>query len=359
MEGLVIDSSFWKGRRVFMTGHTGFKGGWLSLWLNQLGAKVTGYALKSTTTPALYEEAKIVNALEHNIYGDIRDIDLLAKALLDANPEIVIHMAAQTLVKESYADPSSTYSTNIMGTVNLYEAIRKTPSVKVVLNITTDKCYENTGLDLGYLETDRMGGHDPYSSSKGSVELISSAYRRSFFQHEKVALATARSGNVIGGGDWAKNRIIPDAIRAFLSNKTLLVRNPVATRPWQHVLEPLMGYIILCQQLTHFPKEFSEGWNFGANKEDVKSVSKLVDIIVNNWGDGMSWRLDEELHPYEARILRLDCSKAEKKLNWKPIWHLERALDETTKWYKAWNSNTDMHQFSLNQIETYQQEYLS
>ena len=354
----MIDQSFWKGRRVLITGHTGFKGGWLSLWLTQLGAKVSGYAIDSPSTPCFYEEAKVASSLEKSINGDIRDAELFAKAVSDVSPEIVIHMAAQSLVKESYTDPSLTYSTNIMGTVNLFEAVRKTPSVKVILNITSDKCYENNELNLGYSEADPMGGYDPYSSSKGCAELISSAYRKSFFQQEGIAIATARAGNVIGGGDWAKDRIIPDAIRAFISNKPLLVRNPVATRPWQHVLEPLLGYILLCQQLMHCPSDFSEGWNFGPSKQNEESVSKIADIMVKNWGEQASWELDKESHPHEAHILRLDCSKANDKLNWKTTWSLDRALIETIQWYKIWSAKKDMYQFSLLQIENYQKEYL-
>ena len=356
----MIDPAFWKGRRVFITGHTGFKGSWLSLWLKQLGASVTGYALDPPSSPSLFEDAGVFNSLQKNIHGDIRDVDLFNKSMQDASPEIVIHMAAQSLVRDSYTDPVSTYSTNVMGTVNLFEAIRKTSSVRAVLNITTDKCYENQEWDWGYREIEPMGGYDPYSSSKGCAELISSAYRRSFFQQESVALATARAGNVIGGGDWAKDRIIPDAMRSFMDKTPLLVRNPMATRPWQHVLEPLSGYIILCQKLVEQPQEFAEGWNFGPNEEDVQPVSILADIIVKNWGNQASWGFDEgEVHPHEARALKLDCSKAKTQLKWKPIWTLERSLSETVQWYKAWHNKLDMHQFSLNQIKAYQQEHLA
>ena len=352
----MIDPSFWNGRRVLITGHTGFKGGWLSLWLNQLGAKVTGYAIDPPNNPSFFQEANVNSSLQESIHGDIRDAEKFTKVMIEISPEIVIHLAAQSLVKESYDNPVSTYSTNIMGTVNLFEAIRKTPSVKVVLNITTDKCYENIETNIGYTELDRMGGYDPYSSSKGCSELISSAYRQSFFQNKGVALASARAGNVIGGGDWAKDRIIPDAIRSFLSKNPLLVRNPIATRPWQHVLEPLSGYILLCQQLMKSPKIFSEGWNFGPSSEDEASVSKLADIITKIWGDGSSWKLDKDFHPHEAQLLQLDCSKANNKLGWIPFWHLDRTLIETIEWYKAWSCNKDMHQFSINQIESYQKE---
>ena len=359
MEKLVINPSFWKGRKVFITGHTGFKGSWLSLWLAQLGANVTGYSLEPPTKPALFEDAKVVGVLQRSILGDIRDADTFTEAMQAAKPEVVIHMAAQSLVRESYIDPVGTYTVNVIGTVNLFEAVRKTSGIKVVLNITTDKCYENREWVWSYRENEPMGGHDPYSSSKGCAELISSAYRRSFLQHEGVALATARAGNVIGGGDWAKDRIVPDAMLAFMNKTHFLVRNPAATRPWQHVLEPLSGYIMLCQQLIQYPDAFAESWNFGPSEEDIKPVSSLADILIKNWGEGVSWELDGETHPHEASFLKLDCSKAKAKLNWKPIWNLERALDETVRWYKVWHSEREMHQFSLNQIENYQQERLA
>ena len=357
MEDMVIKKSFWKGRRVLITGHTGFKGGWLSLWLTKLGAKVYGYAIDPPNSPSFFKEAKVESFIEKSIYGNILDIELFTKKMLDISPEIVIHMAAQSLVKDSYSNPKLTLSTNIMGTVNLFEAIRKTPSVKAVLNITSDKCYENNETDIGYTEKDPMGGFDPYSSSKGCSELISSAYRNSFFHNSGIALATARAGNVIGGGDWAKDRIIPDAVRAFQNNKPLLVRNPKATRPWQHVLEPLSGYILLCQRLIESPRDFSEGWNFGPSFGDVSTVSKVVDILSRNWGDGASWTYDNRYHPHEAALLKLDCSKANTRLNWMPIWHLDQALTETLQWYKSWIDNKDMNQFSLFQIDYYQQEY--
>ena len=358
MEGLVIDSSFWKGRRVFITGHTGFKGGWLLLWLRQLGAHITGYALEPTTTPAFFNEARVFDSLQQNIDGDIRDLKTLSSAMHAARPEIVIHMAAQALVQESYVDPVGTYSTNVMGVVNLYEAVRGVSSVKAVLNITSDKCYENKEWYWGYRETEPMGGCDPYSSSKGCSELISAAYRQSFFEKEGVGIATARSGNVIGGGDWSDDRIVPDAMRAFINKKPLLVRNPFATRPWQHVLEPLSGYIILCQALVQHFQEFSEGWNFGPNDKGARPVSDLANIMVKGWGDDASWVLDKESYPHEACFLKLDCSKANSRLKWQSIWSLERSLNETVKWYKAWSNKEDMYEFSLNQIKAYQNEII-
>lgn len=355
----MIDISFWQGRKVFITGHTGFKGSWLSLWLHQLGAKVTGFSLEPPTSPSIFESAKVATAIETSISGDICDGKLFTNTMQQAKPEIIIHMAAQSLVRDSYNDPAGTYATNVMGTVNMLEAVRNTSSVKAVLNITTDKCYENKEWLWGYRENEPMGGHDPYSSSKGCAELVSSAYRSSFLQNEGIALATARAGNVIGGGDWAKDRIVPDAMRAFMENESLLVRNPIATRPWQHVLEPLSGYLMLCQQLIEQPKSFAEAWNFGPNDEDAQPVSKLIDIMVDSWGESAKWKTDESEHPHEARYLKLDCSKAKNLLKWKPIWGLEQALDETVQWYKAWHQNKDMYDFTLNQIKFYQAEHIA
>ncbi|WP_198266395.1 CDP-glucose 4,6-dehydratase [sulfur-oxidizing endosymbiont of Gigantopelta aegis] len=355
----MIESNFWQGRKVFLTGHTGFKGSWLSLWLKQLGAVVTGYALEPPTSPALFNDAGINHALKKHIHGDIIDGASLSRAMHNAEPEIVIHMAAQSLLRESYDDPLATYSTNVIGTVNLFEAIRKTVSVKAVLNITTDKCYENKEWNWGYREIEPMGGYDPYSSSKACAELVSSAYRQSFFQHSGVALATARAGNVIGGGDWATDRIVPDAMRAFMDKRILFVRNPLAIRPWQHVLEPLAGYLLLCQQLLQAPEQFSEPWNFGPKDEDAQPVSRLADIMSENWGASAQWALDKEAHPHEARFLKLDCSKARTQLKWQPLWDLERALTESVRWYKAWHNQENMHQFTLQQINSYQEELQS
>jgi len=353
----VIDPTFWKGRKVFITGNTGFKGSWISLWLGQLGAKVTGYALEAPTNPSIFQITEVDKALVDSIHGDMRDAAALTSAMREAEPEVVIHMAAQSLVRDSYTDPVGTYSTNVMGTVNLLEAVRKTPSVNAVLNITSDKCYENKEWIWGYRENEAMGGYDPYSSSKGCAELVTSAYRRSFLQDAGIALATARAGNVIGGGDWAKDRIVPDAISAFIENRPLIIRNPMATRPWQHVLEPLSGYLTLCQQLINHPEEYAEGWNFGPNDEDVQPVSSLADTMVKLWGDNAQWQLDDGAHPHEARYLKLDCTRAKTQLKWKPIWGLDRALDETVRWYKSWHNKKDMHGFTLRQIASYQQEH--
>jgi len=356
---MVIDPSFWKNKNVFLTGHTGFKGSWLSLWLNHLGAKVTGYALEPPTDPSLFYVAKVTDSLYENVYGDIGNIEQLADSMRAAQPEVVIHMAAQSLVRESYVDPVNTYNTNVMGTVHILEVARKTNSVKTILNITSDKCYENKEQPTGYTEESQLGGYDPYSSSKGCSELVSSAYRNSFLQDCGIALGTARSGNVIGGGDWAKDRIVPDAIKAFCDNKSLMVRNPKATRPWQHVLEPLAGYLLLCQELTKNPKQFASSWNFGPNETDLRSVSFVVDILAELWKNDASWYCDKSTHPHEAQSLTLDCHKANVLLNWNPIWCISRTLQETTDWYKEWNSGNSMYDFSMYQIKKYQQECLN
>jgi CDP-glucose 4,6-dehydratase len=354
VESLVINASFWAGRRVFLTGHTGFKGSWLSLWLNKLGANVVGYSLESPTEPSLFKDANVSHVLERSIFGDVCNAVELSKAMKESSPEIVIHMAAQSLVGESYIDPFKTYNTNVMGTVNLLEAVRKTPSVKVVLNVTSDKCYENIETDQPYKENNRMGGYDPYSSSKGCAELISSAYRKSFFKSEGIALATARAGNVIGGGDWASNRIIPDAMRAFMNNKKLEIRSPLSIRPWQHVLEPLSGYLRLCESMLNNPEKFSEGWNFGPEEDSVESVGTLVDILVDYWGDSAEWIKSKDIHPYESKILKLDSKKANIELEWSSRWGLKSALYETVLWYKEWQKGHDINSFTINQIKKYE-----
>jgi CDP-glucose 4,6-dehydratase len=356
MESVVMDATFWKDKSVFLTGHTGFKGSWLTLWLNKLGAKVTGFSLAPPTEPSLFVEAKVEHALVKHIIGDIRNALELSQAMQQAEPDIVIHMAAQSLVKNSYQDPITTYATNVMGTVHLFEAIRKTANVKAVLNITTDKCYENNEWLWGYRENEPMGGYDPYSSSKGCAELVSSAYRRSFLADVGVAMATARAGNVIGGGDWAKDRIVPDAMRSFIEGQPLKVRNPNAVRPWQHVLEPLAGYLQLCQKLIESPAQFAEGWNFGPGEADAQPVSILADIIVKSWGNNALWLLDGTPNqPHEANYLKLDCTKAMQLLNWQPQWALEQALQNSVAWYKAWHQGKNMLQYSQKQIQDYQQ----
>ncbi len=349
--------SFWIGKKVFVTGHTGFKGSWLCLWLQQLGAQVTGYALPPPTTPSLFEVAQVAQGMT-SIIGDIRDAAMLANTMQENAPEIVIHMAAQALVRRSYDYPVETYSTNVIGTVHLLEAVRQTPSVRAVVNVTTDKCYENKEWVWGYRENDPMGGFDPYSSSKGCVELITSAYRNSFFNtskhsEHKVALAAARAGNVIGGGDWAEDRLIPDILRALEFGQSVNIRNPHATRPWQHVLEPLSGYLVLAEKLYAQGPAFAEAFNFGPVEEDAKPVQWVVQQLTQSWGEGASWHLDGGIHPHEAHYLKLDCSKALAMLDWSPRWRLGRTLQAIIVWHKAHLRNQDMRAFCLNQINDY------
>ena len=354
-----VHPSFWKGKRVFLTGHTGFKGGWLSLWLTSMGAKVTGYALAANTAPNFYEVAKVQEDLESSNIADIRDLDILQKAMVKAQPEIVIHMAAQPLVRYSYANPVETYATNVMGTVHVLESIRALDCVRVAVIVTTDKCYENKEWAWGYRENEPMGGHDPYSNSKGCAELVTSAYRQSYFspgQYEKhrVAIASARAGNVIGGGDWSEDRLIPDAIKAFDANQPLMIRNPLATRPWQHVLEPLSGYLVLAQALYEQGAQFDGGWNFGPRDEDARAVQDVIDLLIKGWVSTATWQQDTSEQPHEAHSLKLDCSKARQYLKWIPKWSLEDAVLKIANWHKALSDGKDMRAVSLEQIKSYQ-----
>ena len=354
-----VDPSFWKDKRIFLTGHTGFKGGWLSLWLCSMGAKVIGYSLPPNTHPNLFEVAKVATVLEQSHFADIRDLEKLQNAMVEAKPDIVIHMAAQPLVRYSYTSPVETYATNVMGTVHVLETIRKTKSVRAAVMVTTDKCYENKEWPWGYREIEPMGGHDPYSSSKGCAELVTSAYRESFFPLHKfsehqVAVASARAGNVIGGGDWSMDRLIPDAIRAFEANETLMIRNPLATRPWQHVLEPLSGYLILAQALFKKGPEFASAWNFAPLDGDTRSVEDVIGLLIQNWSGKASWKQDQREQPHEAHLLKLDCSKAHQLLKWQAKWNLEKAVQNITKWQSAFQNQLDMHDFSLQQIASYQ-----
>lgn len=352
MEGLAVNPSFWRGKRVFLTGHTGFKGGWLSLWLQRLGARVTGYALLARTEPSLFGAARVAEGMT-SIIGDIRDGAALVAALSNAEPEVVIHMAAQPLVRRSYADPVETYSTNIMGTVHLLEAVRQSPSVRAVVNVTTDKCYENKEWVWGYREEEPMGGDDPYSSSKGCVELISKAYRKSFLKAEGLAMATARAGNVIGGGDWALDRLVPDVLRALEMRQPVLIRNPHAVRPWQHVLEPLSGYLLLAERLYEHGQLDAEGWNFGPTDEDTRPVQWIVERLCEAWGQEAKWTLQPEDNLHEANSLRLDISKVKRRLNWAPRWSLQTALVTTIDWHRAWLAGQDMRTKCLQQIQAY------
>lgn len=354
-----VHPSFWKGKRVFLTGHTGFKGGWLSLWLTSMGAKVTGYALATNTAPNFYEVAKVQEDLESSIIADIRDLDTLQKAMTKAQPEIVIHMAAQPLVRYSYVNPVETYATNVMGTVHILESIRTLDCVRAAVIVTTDKCYENKEWAWGYRENEPMGGFDPYSNSKGCAELVTSAYRQSYFspQHydkHHVAIASARAGNVIGGGDWSQDRLIPDAIKAFDANQPLMIRNPLSTRPWQHVLEPLSGYLVLAQALYEQGPQFDGGWNFGPRDEDARAVQDVIDLLIKDWGSVASWQQDTGEQPHEAHSLKLDCSKARQYLRWIPKWSLEEAVLKIANWHKAFSDGKDMKAVCLEQIKSYQ-----
>ena len=358
VEGVGMNPSFWSNKKVFLTGHTGFKGSWLSLWLQQLGANVTGYALQPPTTPSLFDVARVAQGMT-SIIGDIRDGVMLNNVLRQAEPDIVIHMAAQPLVRRSYVDPVETYSTNVMGTVHLLEAVRQTPSVRAVVNVTTDKCYENKEWVWGYRESEPMGGFDPYSSSKGCAELITAAYRSSFFSLDKytqhrVGLATARAGNVIGGGDWAADRLIPDVLAAFEKNQPVLIRNPHAMRPWQHVLEPLRGYLALAEKLTEKGATFAEAFNFGPQSDDAQPVEWIVTQLAQKWGKSAIWQVDGGEHPHEANYIKLDISKASHLLNWQPAMRLDQALSLTVDWARKKHIGSDMRSFTQSQIQSYQ-----
>jgi CDP-glucose 4,6-dehydratase len=344
---------FWRNKTVLVTGHTGFKGSWLCLWLQSHGANVIGYALCPQSKPNLFEIAHIHERII-SVKGDVRNLADLCSVIKGHQPEIVIHLAAQALVRSSYRDPVETYSTNVMGTVNILEALRSAKSVRVAIIVTSDKCYENTGSDKGYREGDPMGGFDPYSSSKGCAELVTSAYRRSFFADSFTHIASARGGNVIGGGDWSQDRLVPDAIASILEGKPVLVRNPKAVRPWQHVLEPLNGYLALAEAMWNEGANYAEGWNFGPNESDCKSVEYLVDRITRLWDEGASWDSDKSSHPHEAGLLKLDCSKARQGLNWRPRWDLDRSLSATVEWYKSWYAGHDGGELVLRQIKDYE-----
>ena len=358
MAGLGMNPYFWRDKHVFLTGHTGFKGSWLSLWLQQMGVKLTGYALQPPTQPNMFERAG-VSAGMTSVIGDIRDGAKLLAAMRDAEPEIVIHMAAQPLVHRSYADPVETYSTNVMGSVYLLEAVRQCTSVRAVVNVTTDKCYENREWLWAYRENEAMGGYDPYSSSKGCAELVTAAYRNSYFNsnsqaQRQLALASARAGNVIGGGDWAEDRLVPDILRAFSRGEPVMIRNPHAVRPWQHVLEPLRGYLTLAERLFTEGTSFAEAFNFGPREGDTQPVERIVRQLAAKWGGAAVWRLDGANHPHEASLLRLDVSKATHRLAWLPTLDLDAGLQLTVDWARANLEGRDMHAFTRAQINDYQ-----
>lgn len=360
MEGLELkmqegmDPSFWGEKRVFVTGHTGFKGSWLSLVLQNYGAIVCGYSLEPTSTRSLFKVATIAKGMD-SVIGDIRDLETLKATFYRFQPEIVIHMAAQPLVRFSYKSPVDTYSTNVMGTVNLLEAVRNCASVKSVVNVTTDKCYENKERLWGYREDEPMGGHDPYSSSKGCSELVTAAYRASFFNIPAAAsVATARAGNVIGGGDWAEDRLIPDLIKHFENNEPVTIRNPNAIRPWQHVLEPLSGYLMLAERLYKEGQVFSQAWNFGPSDEDVRPVAAIVEYMANRWDENAIWNADKTDQLHEAQLLRLDITKAKSLLGWAPKWDLATALNSIIEWHQKLHAGEDMRDVTLTQIHQYE-----
>lgn len=355
--------TFYQGKKVFITGHTGFKGSWLCLWLHAMGAQVTGYALDPPTTPSLFELAG-VGELLNSVIADVRDLERLKSEVLAASPDIVIHMAAQPLVRDSYQIPVETYAINVMGTVHLLEAVRHCPTVKAVVNVTTDKVYENQEWVWGYRENESFGGYDPYSNSKGCSELVTAAYRSSYFsnqrfnsstlQRHKAAVASARAGNVIGGGDWAGDRLVPDIIRAIMAGEPVQIRNPNAIRPWQHVLEPLAGYLLLAQRLYERGTEFAEGWNFGPNDSDAKPVEWIVKQLCGLWGDGAGYEIDTGEHPHEAHYLKLDCSKAHMRLGWQPRWDLEKTLGNIIDFIRIFNDGGDVRLCVLDQIAKYE-----
>lgn len=345
-------ASFWKGKRVLVTGHTGFKGGWLSRWLHALGAEVHGYALAPDTVPSFFAVAAVEPAMASSTIADIRDLTALCTAFEQARPEIVFHLAAQALVRRSYAEPVDTYAVNVMGVVHLLEAARLTRSAKAVITVTSDKCYENREWPWPYREHEAMGGHDPYSSSKGCAELVTAAYRRSFLAEAGVGVATARAGNVIGGGDWSADRLLPDVLRAHDAGRTVVIRSPGAIRPWQHVLEPLAGYLLLAERLYADNQAFGEAWNFGPADEDALSVGAILDYIVAR-EPGVTWTHESARQPHEASLLRVDSSKARARLGWTPRWHLTQALDRTLAWHRAWREGQDMAAVTRAQIDDY------
>lgn len=350
-------NNFFSGKKILITGHTGFKGSWLSMVLHIMGAKVFGYSLNPPTNPSLFEVAG-VGELVTSYIGDIRDFNFLKKTISETAPEIIIHMAAQPLVLEAFKNPVETYSVNVMGTVNLLEAVRLCGGVKAIVNVTTDKCYENKEWLWGYRENETLGGYDPYSNSKACSELATSSYRNSFFnkadyQKHGVAIATARAGNVIGGGDWAADRLIPDFIRAISVGEKVKIRNPLAIRPWQHVLEPLFGYLVLAENLYTVGTDFGEAWNFGPDDTDARNVEWVIKKICSFWGETAGYETDKNNYPHEAGYLKLDCSKAKTKLGWSPKWNLETSLKSIVDWNKAYLMGDNMKNFSFGEIEKY------
>jgi CDP-glucose 4,6-dehydratase len=349
----MVEGANWAGRRVFLTGHTGFKGGWLALWLAQMGAEVRGYALDPWTAPSLFDVARVGDFVD-DVRGDIRDAARLDRAVTEFRPEVVFHLAAQPLVRLSYSDPIGTYETNVIGTARVLDALRRTPSVRAVVSVTTDKCYENKEWVWGYRESDPLGGYDPYSSSKACAEMVTAAFRQSFLAERGVAVATARAGNVIGGGDWSADRLIPDLVRGFAMGEPVAIRQPQAIRPWQHVLEPVYGYIRLAEQLLTGDAKFARAYNFGPAEDDARTVAWIADRMAETWGNGASWILDGEPGVHEAGSLKLDASRAREDLGWAPRLRLAEALDWLVAWYRAHASGEEMQAFTLEQIREYE-----
>lgn len=357
LESVAMNPQFWRNKKVLLTGHTGFKGSWLSICLQSLSSELTGFSLPPPTDPSLYVLAGVERGIR-SIQGDIRDLDAVRKVMEEAQPEIVFHLAAQSLVRQSYVDPVGTFATNVLGTAHVLEAARATPSIRAVIVVTSDKCYDNKEDGRAYCESDSLGGFDPYSSSKASAELVTAAFRNSFFapaqRENPTGIATVRAGNVIGGGDWAVDRLIPDVMRSVFEGREVFIRNPHAIRPWQHVLEPLYGYLLLAEKLYDDPLVYSQAWNFGPDESDSQPVAALLEQLVRSWGPGMTWRIDNGRHHHEAKYLRLDSSKARSMLGWRPRWNLTQALEATAEWYKALQSGKDAALLTREQIRSYQ-----
>ncbi|MEM7282999.1 MAG: CDP-glucose 4,6-dehydratase [Pseudomonadota bacterium] len=356
------DSEFWQGKKVLLTGHTGFKGSWLSCWLTRLGAQVTGYALEAPSDPSLFELLNLSDDMQ-SIYGDVRDLGHLRRVVTEGGFDLIIHMAAQSLVRESYESPVDTYATNVMGTVHLLQVARESEDVRVVINVTSDKCYENTESRVAFKESDAMGGFDPYSNSKGCAELVTAAFRQSFLSEDKyhshgTGIASVRAGNVIGGGDWAKDRLIPDIMRGFLNNERVLIRNPHAIRPWQHVLEPLSGYLLLAENIWKHGSEFASGWNFGPLESDARPVSWIVEQLAKAWGEDAHWEIDGANHPHEASYLKLNVEKAQKALGYQPRLNLSDCLEWVSNWYRAYGEEDDLKGVTLGQIDRFERHGL-
>lgn len=347
-----MNEGFWQGKRVLITGHTGFKGGWLAFWLEMLGARICGYSLAPETEPNLFTNLKIQNRI-HSVVGDVGDLPHFERTVSEFQPEIVFHLAAQPLVRRSYRHPVETYTTNVIGTVNILEAARRAESVKSVVIITTDKVYENKEWIWAYRENERLGGFDPYSNSKACAELAVSAYRNSFFAESQTLVATARAGNVIGGGDWSEDRLLPDVFRSLIFGEPLLIRNPNSIRPWQHTLEPLAGYLMLGEKLYNGERNFADGWNFGPSEEDSKSVGSVLEEIKRIWNAPVNWQIAEGNQPHEANLLKLDSAKAKNRLGWRPKLNLSEALEMTVEWYKGFKENADLIRLTRRQIELY------